>query len=101
METIIANIPGEYKIIHNSEGIDKKLTLRGKFQLDNSYSNQCDEFLKHFSLETCTQWIVFKTYSNLQKIDYRKDFACQHNKKKTKKGKMIVPETEIWIVKLK
>jgi len=54
--------------------------IRTKFNVDenNVFSDQCNNWVQHFSTATKTNWIMFKTYPNKQRYAYRKDYVCQH-----------------------
>ncbi|KAF0688418.1 protein ALP1-like, partial [Aphis craccivora] len=60
-----------------------KVVLKTKIYPDdnNSYSANCDNWVRKYSEHTKTNWIVYKTHPNYKKFEYRKEYVCQHSVK--------------------
>lgn len=60
-----------------------KVVLKTKINPDdnNSYSANCDNWVRKYSEHTKTNWIVYKTHPNYKKFEYRKEYVCQHSVK--------------------
>lgn len=47
--------------------------------IGSDFAGEVKSFIEKFSAETCTNWIVRRTFPNVQKLAFRKIFVCQHN----------------------
>lgn len=54
-----------------------EVLVRTKMTIEDCNS-QCFDWVNKFSAVTKTRWIVHQTYNNLKRLEFRKDFVCQH-----------------------
>lgn len=87
MEDIIKQFDGECRILKCDMTNEGEYEVLARTKVSNEdCNNQCVEWVKKISAATKTQWIVNQTYNNLQRLQFRKDFVCQHSSKnKTRK----------------
>lgn len=78
-ETIIETIKTYDNNIRIINSDQSKITLRTK--IDRDMDTTAKTWIKNFSTATRTEWIVNKTYPKIQRLQYRKDWVCQHNAK--------------------
>lgn len=65
---------------------DYKALIRCKM-VGSDFAEEVKSFIEKFSTETCTNWIVRRTFPNLQRLLFRKIFVCQHSDFNKKAGK--------------
>lgn len=82
MEEIIKKFDTTCKFIScvSKKENEYEVVLRTKVNSPDC-NEQCMQWISEFSAATNTQWIVSQNYTNLQRLQYRKDFVCHHNKK--------------------
>lgn len=87
MEGIIKQFDDECRILKcdMKNESEYEVLVRTKMSTEDCNS-QCTDWINKFSAVTKTQWIVHQTYNNLKRLQFRKDFVCQHSSKnKTRK----------------
>lgn len=79
IKSLLKRVDPACKIILNTVINDDKYTAEVKTKFSDNHETECRNWIKKFSVETHTDWIVSYTYPNVKKLDFRKDFVCQHS----------------------
>ncbi|XP_050516231.1 uncharacterized protein LOC126891098 [Diabrotica virgifera virgifera] len=60
---------------------DSQYSVELKTNFSGDCESACNDWLRKYSTETKTDWIVNRTYPKLTRIAFRKDFVCHHSKR--------------------
>ena len=80
IKTLLDRVDPACKIVSITIKNENEYTVEVKTKFAD-YESECRNWIKKYSVETRTDWIISNTYPNLKKLAFRKDFKCQHSRR--------------------